>query len=132
MIRSIPMCIFTKAEKLIDNMVHAVCLVEFQENEAPRLIPKCNHVFHINCIDVWLRSHANCPLCRANIVYLENPFVPALAFRIRPSLEHGMAGVVHDSFRSEDSGATGARNSAKRMNNLDFQECGTQDNNAQT
>ena len=34
-----------------------------------------------------------------------------------------MAGVVHDSFRSEDSGSTGARNSAKHMNNLDFKEC---------
>ena len=34
-----------------------------------------------------------------------------------------MARVVHDSFRSEYSGATGARNSAERMNNLDFQEC---------
>lgn len=123
-IRSIPLCRFTKAEKLIDSMECAVCLVEFQENEALRLLPKCSHAFHINCIDVWLRSHANCPLCRANIVYLENPFVPAMASRIRPSLEHGMAGVVHDSFRSEDSGATGARISAKRMNNVDFQEFG--------
>ena len=35
-----------------------------------------------------------------------------------------MDGVVHDSFRSEESGGTGARNSAEHMNNLDFQECG--------
>ena len=35
-----------------------------------------------------------------------------------------MLWVVHDSFRSEDSSATGARNSAKNMNNLVFQECG--------
>ena len=32
------------------------------------------------------------------IVYLENPFVPAMASGIHPSMEHGMAGVVHDSF----------------------------------
>lgn len=125
-IRSIPLCRFTKAEKLIDSMECAVCLVEFQENEALRLLPKCSHAFHINCIDVWLRSHANCPLCRANIVYVESPFVPAMASRIRPSLEHGMAGVVHDSFRSEDSAAIGAynaaRSSAERMNNVDFQD----------
>ena len=35
-----------------------------------------------------------------------------------------MDGVVHDIFISEDSGATRARNSAKHMNNMDFQECG--------
>ena len=35
-----------------------------------------------------------------------------------------MAQVVHDIFRSEDSGATGGRNSAKHVNSLDFQECG--------
>ena len=67
--------------------------VEFQENEALRILSKCSNAFHINCIDVWLRSHANCPLCRANIMYLENPFVPAMSSRIRPSLEHGMAGL---------------------------------------
>jgi len=59
-------------------------------------------------------------------VYIENPFVPAMASQICPSLEHGMVGVVHDSFRSEDSGAIGAHNgarkSAERMNNVDFQE----------
>ena len=59
MIRSIPLCRFTKAEKLIDNMEHAIFLVEFQENEALRLLPKCNHASHINCIDVGLRSHSN-------------------------------------------------------------------------
>ena len=111
-IRFIPLCRFTKAKKLIDNMECAVCLVAFQENEALRILPKCNHAFHINCID------------RDNIVYLENPFVPAMGSRIRHSLEHGMAGVVHDSFKSEDSGGIRARNNAKHMNNLDFQDCG--------
>ena len=78
-IRSIPLCRFIKAEKVIDNMECAVCLVELHQNEALRILPKCIHAFHINCIDVWLRSHANFPLCRANIVYLENPFVPTMA-----------------------------------------------------
>lgn len=32
------------------------------------LVPKCNHAFHIYCIDTWLRSHTNCPLCRARII----------------------------------------------------------------
>ncbi|KAL2325090.1 hypothetical protein Fmac_024148 [Flemingia macrophylla] len=45
----------------------AVCLNEFQEDEKLRIIPNCGHVFHIDCIDVWLQSNANCPLCRTSI-----------------------------------------------------------------
>ncbi|QCE07659.1 RING-H2 finger protein ATL16 [Vigna unguiculata] len=45
----------------------AVCLNEFQEEEKLRIIPNCSHVFHIDCIDVWLQSNANCPLCRTSI-----------------------------------------------------------------
>ncbi|KAM7508428.1 hypothetical protein LguiA_018881 [Lonicera macranthoides] len=46
----------------------AVCLNEFEENETLRLIPKCDHVFHPECIDAWLASHVTCPVCRANLV----------------------------------------------------------------
>ncbi|KAL6548311.1 hypothetical protein OROGR_008732 [Orobanche gracilis] len=45
----------------------AVCLNEFQEEENLRVIPDCGHVFHIDCIDVWLQNNANCPLCRTSI-----------------------------------------------------------------
>ncbi|KAK1425391.1 hypothetical protein QVD17_20743 [Tagetes erecta] len=43
-----------------------VCLGEFEENEEVRIMPECAHVFHVSCIDMWLFSHDNCPLCRAN------------------------------------------------------------------
>ncbi|MFQ6669650.1 hypothetical protein Gotur_034814 [Gossypium turneri] len=45
----------------------AVCLNEFEDEETLRLIPKCNHVFHPDCIDAWLASHTTCPVCRANL-----------------------------------------------------------------
>ncbi|KAJ4884395.1 RING-H2 finger protein ATL11 [Raphanus sativus] len=45
-----------------------VCLNEFEDDETLRLIPKCCHVFHPGCVDAWLRSHATCPLCRADLV----------------------------------------------------------------
>ena len=46
----------------------AVCLNEFRDDEALRLIPKCNHVFHSRCVDVWLSSHSTCPVCRDNLI----------------------------------------------------------------
>ncbi|KAF4404455.1 E3 ubiquitin-protein ligase ATL6 [Cannabis sativa] len=46
----------------------AVCLCEFENDETLRLIPKCDHVFHVDCIDMWFQSHTTCPVCRANLV----------------------------------------------------------------
>ncbi|CAM6041368.1 unnamed protein product [Sphagnum compactum] len=45
----------------------SVCLSEYQEGDTLRILPKCNHSFHLLCIDTWLHSHSTCPLCRVNI-----------------------------------------------------------------
>ncbi|KAJ8438133.1 hypothetical protein Cgig2_033012 [Carnegiea gigantea] len=45
----------------------SVCLNDFQEREMLRVLPRCNHVFHLDCIDVWLLNNASCPLCRSSI-----------------------------------------------------------------
>ncbi|KAK2656016.1 hypothetical protein Ddye_009068 [Dipteronia dyeriana] len=41
-----------------------ICLSEFGPGERVRLLPKCNHGFHVRCIDKWLSSHSSCPTCR--------------------------------------------------------------------
>ncbi|KAG5228698.1 E3 ubiquitin-protein ligase [Salix suchowensis] len=66
---SITVCRYKKGDGLIDGTDCSVCLSEFEEDESLRLLPKCSHAFHVPCIDTWLRSHSNCPLCRANIVF---------------------------------------------------------------
>lgn len=50
-----------------DPIYCAVCLSEFEENEIGRVIPKCNHRFHVGCIDMWFYSHVTCPLCRSDV-----------------------------------------------------------------
>ncbi|XP_009407086.2 E3 ubiquitin-protein ligase ATL6-like [Musa acuminata AAA Group] len=45
----------------------AVCLSEFDDDDELRLLPRCRHLFHTDCIDVWLASHVTCPVCRANL-----------------------------------------------------------------
>lgn len=67
-INSITIFKYKKGDNLVEGTDCSVCLNEFQEDETLRLLPKCNHTFHLPCIDTWLRSHTNCPLCRAGIV----------------------------------------------------------------
>lgn len=46
----------------------AVCLCEFEPEDKLRLLPKCSHAFHMECIDTWLLSHSTCPLCRGSLL----------------------------------------------------------------
>lgn len=67
-ISSITVCKYKRGEGIVEGAECSVCLSEFQEDETLRLLPKCSHAFHLPCIDTWLRSHTNCPMCRAPIV----------------------------------------------------------------
>ncbi|XP_028755083.1 RING-H2 finger protein ATL79-like [Neltuma alba] len=63
-----------KYEKKIDDndlegareVTCAVCLGDFEEGEEVRTLPECSHSFHVPCIDMWLFSRLNCPVCRAD------------------------------------------------------------------
>lgn len=44
-----------------------VCLRGLQNEEFVRQLPKCKHTFHAPCIDMWLYSHSDCPICRKEI-----------------------------------------------------------------
>ncbi|KAH9316226.1 hypothetical protein KI387_024853 [Taxus chinensis] len=46
----------------------AVCLTDFEEKIMVRLLPKCSHAFHPQCIDMWLFSHNTCPVCRTSLL----------------------------------------------------------------
>jgi hypothetical protein len=63
-ISSIPLFVY-KAEEVKQRLECVICLSSFEENEIGRKLEKCEHSFHVGCIDMWLHSHSNCPLCRA-------------------------------------------------------------------
>ncbi|TKW21724.1 hypothetical protein SEVIR_4G139500v4 [Setaria viridis] len=44
----------------------AVCLDELRDGALVRMLPSCKHYFHAGCVDVWLLSHASCPVCRGS------------------------------------------------------------------
>jgi hypothetical protein len=54
-----------------DNPMCSICLGEFGEGEDLRMLP-CMHVFHVACIDQWLRLSHECPLCKRSVVEHSN------------------------------------------------------------
>lgn len=43
-----------------------ICLEDFEIGTEVRGLP-CNHMFHVPCIDAWLRLNIKCPHCRASV-----------------------------------------------------------------
>ncbi|XP_009599868.1 RING-H2 finger protein ATL78-like [Nicotiana tomentosiformis] len=52
-----------------------ICLSEFGVGEKVKVLPKCNHGFHVKCIDKWLNSHSSCPTCRHCLIETCQKFV---------------------------------------------------------
>jgi hypothetical protein len=45
----------------------SVCLEDLAGGEMVRRLPACEHLFHVECIDMWLHSHTTCPVCRCDL-----------------------------------------------------------------
>ncbi|XP_004500434.2 RING-H2 finger protein ATL2 [Cicer arietinum] len=71
-IASIPLFIYAEEnsnDEMKQELECVICLSGFENGEMGRCLPKCGHGFHVECIDMWLISHSNCPICRAPIVH---------------------------------------------------------------
>ncbi|CAA7024676.1 unnamed protein product [Microthlaspi erraticum] len=65
-LRSIPVVDFSSRDSK-DGVECVVCLSNLVDGDKARLLPSCDHWFHAGCIDSWLRSHTNCPICRKRV-----------------------------------------------------------------
>ncbi|XWS73296.1 hypothetical protein CRYUN_Cryun02cG0116000 [Craigia yunnanensis] len=66
-VESLPLFRFSSLRGQKDGLECAVCLTRFEPNELLRLLPKCKHAFHVECVDTWLDAHSTCPLCRFRV-----------------------------------------------------------------
>jgi hypothetical protein len=45
----------------------SICLENYKPNE-PLIQLQCNHIYHPDCINDWLRRQSSCPLCRCDFI----------------------------------------------------------------
>nr|GEU51164.1 E3 ubiquitin-protein ligase ATL42-like [Tanacetum cinerariifolium] len=67
-IESLPYFKFSTLKGSKNGLECSVCLAAFEDVEVLRMLPKCKHAFHIDCIDKWLEKNSSCPLCRVKVV----------------------------------------------------------------
>ncbi|XP_020212842.1 RING-H2 finger protein ATL47 [Cajanus cajan] len=124
----------------------AVCLCQFSEQDMLRLLPLCNHAFHIDCIDTWLLSNSTCPLCRGSLYEpgfaFENPVYDFEGVREEDGVSGSVAGeaskhaeshimsgkrvfsVRLGKFRSSNNGeGVGRGGGESSTSNLDVRRC---------
>lgn len=66
-VESLPIFRFGSLTGQKEGLDCAVCLSRFESAEVLRLLPKCKHAFHVECVDTWLDAHSTCPLCRYRV-----------------------------------------------------------------
>ncbi|XP_073011391.1 RING-H2 finger protein ATL43 [Typha latifolia] len=82
-VESLPVFRFGSLRGEKEGLECAVCLSRFEAAESLRLLPKCRHGFHVECVDIWLDAHSTCPLCRLRVdpedvlLFLPDPTKPS-------------------------------------------------------
>ena len=47
----------------IHNTECPICKIDFDENDNDLIIGVCNHAYHKECIEMWIKRKCICPLC---------------------------------------------------------------------
>ncbi|WCJ34169.1 RING/U-box superfamily protein [Euphorbia peplus] len=69
-LKSYPKLLYSEAKlRKIDTSTASccsICLADYKNTDMLRLLPECGHLFHLKCVDPWLRKHPTCPVCRTS------------------------------------------------------------------
>lgn len=65
--------VFSKDMKLAGAAAEcAICLSDFLEGDGIRVLPACNHGFHVKCVEKWLALRCSCPTCRRSALLCDD------------------------------------------------------------
>ncbi|KAK4478807.1 hypothetical protein RD792_014358 [Penstemon davidsonii] len=64
----------------------SICLAGYKGSDIVRVLAECEHIFHMKCVDPWLRLHPTCPVCRTSPLPTptSTPLVEVVPFATRP------------------------------------------------
>ncbi|KAE8681843.1 putative phosphatidylglycerol/phosphatidylinositol transfer protein [Hibiscus syriacus] len=68
-IKSYPKLMYSEAKRKKKDCADtccSICLADYNRNDRLRQLPGCGHLFHLKCIDHWLRLHGR-PVCRTQL-----------------------------------------------------------------
>lgn len=63
-LRAMPTLVYSAGQSGGPNPACVICLANLEPGERVRVLPKCNHGFHVRCVDRWLMARSTCPTCR--------------------------------------------------------------------
>ena len=94
------------AEGMLDeeDATCSICLTEYETGEPLRILP-CEHHFHSECVDVWLRKNRSCPLCKHQI----NEGIPEFLLERRATEEanlHAARRLEEGDYDTDDDGSS--------------------------
>ncbi|XP_073291160.1 putative RING-H2 finger protein ATL21A [Primulina huaijiensis] len=61
----------TNSEPDSSSYICPICLEGYKSQDIVRSIAKCEHRFHADCIELWLRKNITCPVCRTTLSDVE-------------------------------------------------------------
>ena len=48
-----------------------ICISDFEVGEELKQLP-CRHIYHLECVDSWLKQENKCPVCKGEVDISEN------------------------------------------------------------
>ncbi|KAL9247052.1 hypothetical protein vseg_020523 [Gypsophila vaccaria] len=95
-LKSYPKCLYSQLEKKTSKKESStqnscsICLGNYKGSDLVRELGECGHVFHLKCVDSWLKLHPTCPLCRTSP--LPTPQSTPLAQVVVPLISSSLRG----------------------------------------
>ena len=57
-----------------DNVLCSICLENLEAENISITETICNHIFHDQCLNIWLNNHNTCPCCRMQLRHVRAPY----------------------------------------------------------